>query len=258
MPTAASPGPLTRSRRAVFAPLGEVSRAAQVEQRLAGAIRAGLLVADERLPAEPELAAMLGVATVTVREALTGLRGQGLVRTTRGRGGGTFVAARGASDEEALVDRLVAMSRVELHDRSTHYRLVLTGCAELAAERAEQEDAEALRDLLLPASETDPGAWRQADAEISLSVAALTQSARVLRDVVALEADFGPVARTTLGSPEARERTAAHHARLVEAIAAGDAAAARGFTKEHWGTTLTEVARLQATRGPSSRPRSAS
>src|SRR4051794_40272871 len=91
-----------RARSAIFAPLGDVGRADQVEQRLTEAIRSGVLVEGERLPSEPELAHRFGVAVVTVREALTGLRSHGLVTTTRGRGGGTFVAAGTAVDEAAL------------------------------------------------------------------------------------------------------------------------------------------------------------
>ncbi len=80
----------SRARSAIFAPLGDVGRAGLVEQRLAEAIRSGVLVEGERLPSEPELAGRFGVAVVTVREALTALRAQGLVTTTRAGG----VAAR--------------------------------------------------------------------------------------------------------------------------------------------------------------------
>ncbi|MFI5429404.1 winged helix-turn-helix domain-containing protein [Aeromicrobium sp. UC242_57] len=82
----------TRARSAIFAPIGDEGRAVRVENRLAEAIRSGVLADGERLPSEPELASMLGVATVTAREALVALRAQGLVTTTRGRGGGSFVA----------------------------------------------------------------------------------------------------------------------------------------------------------------------
>src|SRR5690349_17407034 len=182
----------SRARNAIFAPLGDVGRAGQVEQRLAEAIRSGVLVEGERLPSEAELAARFGVAVVTVREALTGLRAQGLVTTTRGRGGGTFVAAGATADEEALADRLGSMSRAELQDRGTQYALLLAGCAEVAAERADEGEAASLRRLLSSGVE-DVGARRHADAELWLSVAALTQSSRVTREVVRLEADFGMI-----------------------------------------------------------------
>lgn len=240
----------SRARSAIFAPLGDVGRAGLVEQRLAEAIRSGVLVEGERLPSEPELAGRFGVAVVTVREALTALRAQGLVTTTRGRGGGTIVAGGATGDEEALAERLGAMSRAELHDRGTQYAMVLAGCAELAAARADEDDADSLRRLLDGAEsgpdQGDVGAWRHADAELWLSLAALTQSSRVTRQVVRLEADFGMIVRIPLSDPQFWVLTSAGHRRLVDAVAAGDPDAARRIAQAHLQTTLDRVAQAQA------------
>jgi DNA-binding FadR family transcriptional regulator len=243
----------SRARSAIFAPLGDVGRAGQVEQRLAEAIRSGVLAEGERLPSEPELAGRFGVAVVTVREALTGLRAHGLVTTSRGRGGGTFVAAGATVDQEALTARLAAMSRADLQDRGTQYVMLLAGCAELAAERADEDEADSLRRLLATElggtdedEDGDAGAWRHADAELWLSVAALTQSSRITREVVRLEADFGMIVRIPLSDPAFRDLTSASHRRLVDAIAAGDPDAARKIAQAHLQETLDRVARAQA------------
>ncbi len=247
-----------RVRSAIFAPLSDVGRAGQVEQRLTEAIRSGMLVTGERLPSEAELAGMLGVAVVTVREALTGLRAQGLVTTSRGRGGGTFVAAGATADEDALTERLGSMSRAELQDRASHYILVLAGCAELAAERAEPGEVTAL-DGLLPGADADVGAWRHADAELWLSIAALTQSARLTREVVRLEADFGALARIPFGDSEVRGHTRTGHQRLIAAIADGDVDGARHVAQRLLRSMLDRVARTQADVHARTRvPRSAS
>lgn len=217
----------SRSRSAIFAPLGDPGRATRVEQRLADAIRSGLLADGERLPSEQELASMLGVATVTAREALVALRAQGLVATVRGRGGGSFVTRPKAADDVALSDRLSRMTRVELRDRGTLYRVIMTGCAELAAQFADDQDAASLRDLLVPAHEEDVAVWRHAGSELYLSVAALTQSARMTREVVRHEADFGVLLRLPLAAPEFRCATREHHVALVDAIASRDSDGAR-------------------------------
>ena len=78
-------------RAAVFAALDTGRRADAVVRRLADGIALGILAPDEQLPSETELADTFGVSPVTVREALTILREQGLVATRRGRGGGSFV-----------------------------------------------------------------------------------------------------------------------------------------------------------------------
>ena len=71
-------------RAAVFAALDTGRRAAAVVRRLADGIALGILAPDEQLPSETELADTFGVSPVTVREALTILREQGLVATRRG------------------------------------------------------------------------------------------------------------------------------------------------------------------------------
>ena len=193
--------PATRARSAIFAPLGDEGRAVRVENRLAEAIRSGVLADGERLPSEPELAAMLGVATVTAREALVALRAQGLVTTTRGRGGGSFVTQPAPSGPAELSSRLASMSRVELRDRGTIYGVILAGCAELAAERADATDIEGLRDLLIDRDETDVGLWRHADSELYLSVAALTQSARMDTMSLRRRSKAMPICATDSRSP---------------------------------------------------------
>ncbi len=77
---------------AVFAPLGP--SAAALRDRLAADIAAGAAAPGERLGAERELAARLGVSRSTLRAALDALETAGAVRRVRGRSGGIFVAER--------------------------------------------------------------------------------------------------------------------------------------------------------------------
>jgi GntR family transcriptional regulator len=65
---------------------------AQIEERVAEAITAGDLSQGDRLPPERELAERLGVSRMTLRQALDSLERRGLLRRSRGRRGGTFVA----------------------------------------------------------------------------------------------------------------------------------------------------------------------
>jgi GntR family transcriptional regulator len=64
----------------------------QIEDWLAGLITAGRLAPGDRMPAEHELAAWLGVSRMTLRHALASLARRGLVTRSVGRRGGTFVA----------------------------------------------------------------------------------------------------------------------------------------------------------------------
>ena len=75
-------------RRTVFTPIRQGSAVAETVARLGEAIALGLLRAGDRLPAETQLAAALGISAATLRSALAILREAGLVETRRGRGGG--------------------------------------------------------------------------------------------------------------------------------------------------------------------------
>ena len=75
----------------IFAPIGQASRSDQIVQRLSNAIITGLLEANEQLPNEADLAKMMGVSHITIREALNTLRANNLIHTVRGRNGGSFV-----------------------------------------------------------------------------------------------------------------------------------------------------------------------
>jgi GntR family transcriptional regulator len=68
------------------------SRTATVREELAKRIEKGAWRPAEQLPAEPELAASLGVSRATLREALRSLEEDGFL--TRIRGAGTFVTFR--------------------------------------------------------------------------------------------------------------------------------------------------------------------
>jgi GntR family transcriptional regulator len=72
--------------------LGPTALAAR--DRLLAEIAAGAVAPGERLGAERELAERLGVARSTIRAALADLERSGVVRRTRGRAGGIFLAER--------------------------------------------------------------------------------------------------------------------------------------------------------------------
>jgi len=64
---------------------------AQVEQALATEVAGGAQAPGDRLPAEDELAARFGVSRITIRKAVEGLVGRGILEIRRGKG--TYVCA---------------------------------------------------------------------------------------------------------------------------------------------------------------------
>jgi DNA-binding FadR family transcriptional regulator len=226
------------SRVAVFAPLDGSGRAELVERRLADAITSGLLPHNERLPREAELARRFGVATVTAREALEALRHRGLVRTTRGRDGGSFVIAGERPDRAALDQRLRQLSRVDLRDLATYYRTINAGAAELAADRAAPDDVAQLRILVERTGTADAVAGRRGERAFHLQLAALSQSPRLVREEVRLQAEFGPLLWRCQDDGDARWAARAAHDAIVTALDDVDTERARALTAAHVDASL--------------------
>lgn len=219
---------------AVFAPLPAEGRAEAVTRRLCEAIALGLLPDGSMLPPESDLADRFGVATVTVREALGALRRQDLIRTRRGRGGGSFVKAPADGGRAALLDRLSRVGIGDLRDLADHYGAISGMCARLAAERADAEDVARLRRLAdaSPAPGEPNGLTRQ-EGNFHLELAASAQSARMTREEMALQREIGPV--LWFAHAEAGDVPAAtlRHTALVDAVEAGDGELARGHAEGH-------------------------
>jgi DNA-binding FadR family transcriptional regulator len=220
----------TVARAAVFAPLEVAGRAVLVTQRLTDAIVLGVLRDGERLPSESVLARQLGVAIVTAREALETLRGKGLVETKRGRDGGSFVTFAAGGHGRLQDERLLGLSRVQLRDMGVHYSAISGMAAELAADRASKEDVQNLRRIVEAIDTASEGASRRGQGTFRLEVSALSQSARLVREELRLQAEFGPLLWLCLRTPEYRDRCHVVQRGIVDAIAAQDGQAARSLT----------------------------
>ncbi|MFD5599002.1 FadR/GntR family transcriptional regulator [Leucobacter sp. NPDC058333] len=182
-----------RLRNAALAPIGDEGRIELVESRIVQAITAGAFTEGERLPSETELSALLGVAVVTVREALSNLRHRGLIETRRGRNGGSFVRLSHGSIEESNARALRLMSRVALADLAVHYEAVCGACAEYACQRATQGELDLVATVLERARGLDRVAWRRRITEVQLELAALSQSVRLTKAHVRVQTEFTPL-----------------------------------------------------------------
>ncbi len=217
---------------AVFTPLEPLSRAAQVERRLTDAIVLGLVPPDQALPREAELAVLLGVSTVTVREALKTLRVNGLVVTRRGRGGGSFVREPDAVVGRVMRDRLRDTSTAQIRDLGDHYAAVAGGAARLAADRATAEDVTRLRRAVhLLEKATSRGERRRAESHFRIEIAAVAQSPLLYRAEVSVQADIGPLLWLAVGDDDATD-AAVLAAEVVDAIGRAHGSQARDLTEQ--------------------------
>jgi DNA-binding FadR family transcriptional regulator len=233
------------ARAAVFAPLDGTGRAQIVARRLTDAIVLGVLRNGERLPSESGLAEQFGVATVTAREALESLRENGLVETKRGRDGGSYVTYTGGNTR-LLDERLRGISRVELRDSAVHYSAIAGASAELAADRASDVDVQNLHRIIESIDVTSESASRRGQGGFRLEVAALSQSARLVREELRLQAEFGPLLWLCLRSQDYRDRCRLAQESIATAIESLDGEGARHTTVQQISDAIEWLIEVKA------------
>ena len=240
--------PHQRQLSSVFASLGDEGRAKRVEDRIVSGITAGILLDGDRLPSEAEMASALGVATMTAREALIALRTRGLVKTTRGREGGTFITLPHGDRASLLHERLAAMSRVELRDLGIHYAAIAATAAELAAKAADDQDLEILRRILDPKT-GGSGSPGTVVGDFLLEMAALSQSARLTREHVRLHTDFGSLLSLAHADDTFDAKAVALCGEILGALAAADSDMARSVVGDYVRAGVTWLIEAQAENG---------
>lgn len=204
-----------------------------VAQRIEALILDQRLAPGAALPAERELAAQFSVSRNVLREALRSLSQKGLIRVVHGRG--AFVQEPTTEAVEESLAMLLQRRRVSLVDLCDARLLLEPEMAALAARRGSAEEREQLRDAVnvLKAAEADAEAHVEADLALHRRIAEMARHS-VYEAIT--EAVRAPVTRSMLlgtSVPRAIDASDDHHRAIVEAIATGDAEAARAAMAEH-------------------------
>ncbi len=113
----------------------------------------GELSPGDRLPPERSLAETLGVGRPSVREAYRALELLGIIHVRKGNEGGAFIAEPFNASTSRTISDLMRWHHTDLAALAEARRFIERGTAELAAERASQEDLAALKEILDRAAE---------------------------------------------------------------------------------------------------------
>ncbi|MHB1553695.1 MAG: FadR/GntR family transcriptional regulator [Acidimicrobiales bacterium] len=225
----------------------------QVREQLLAAIERGDYPPGSMLPSERQLCEAFGVSRVSVREAISGLEAVGLVRVQHGRGvfvgspasslsTGSFAKYFEAHRDELLellkvrgaLDELAAEEAALHHNDEALARMVEANEAFQRATEGQDQDFERLATL---------------DVAFHLSIADCSGGQLLPTLLAKLNGMLGESRRLTLASRPRALRSAKEHQRIVDAICAGDASAARRAAARHMGAIRELLVKLR--NGPS-------
>lgn len=224
-------------------PIETRSRVDGITDRLITAIAVGEYLPGSRLPSERELAASLQVGRMTVRAAISHLVDQGLLRTQRGRGGGSFV-------QEHLPATVLSASRPSVHRTlGNQWELLQDTCEAIAhlqgtvcraaAENRSEHDIAVLEERLEAFRAAGSGLESQkADEQFHLAICSAAHNLTLSTLLLDLEA------RVSISAPkhpwgeaegmrEMEARSLRDHEKLVAAIRSGHGAEAGELGRNH-------------------------
>ena len=204
----------------------------EVFNQIAGEVLSGDIAAGDTLPSERRLAEVLGVSRPSVREALQRLSHAGLVDVRQGDVT-TVRDFRRTAGLSLLPQLLLAGGRLDLAvARSILETRLHVGpfAAGLAAERSRSGVHDALRACLEELAAQDDAVGRQQVAlEFWDHVVDGADSIAIRLMYNSLRAAYEPVVEALAGAMDAETSRTGAYAAVAEAIAAGDAVAARAY-----------------------------
>jgi DNA-binding FadR family transcriptional regulator len=203
-------------------------------ERLLTVIKLGVVGPGERFPPERELAGLLGVSRITLREAIRALQQAGYVESRRGRFGGTFVTYTRPAPDPGEIRRIALEDPDRLADALTFRMAVETGAAQVLARSAVGDRGrEVLLTRLADVIEAGPEDYRRLDTLFHLSIAELTGSSLLAAACADARMRLNDLLNAIPVLQHNIEHTADQHAAIVDAILAGDTERAWVAVAEH-------------------------
>ncbi|MEO5319944.1 FCD domain-containing protein [Arthrobacter sp. CC3] len=219
-----------------------LGRAEQVTYMLETAIAMGIVGEGERLPRESVFSTELGISSITLRQALNTLRMKGVITTSRGRSGGSFVRSPKEPSAEDIRQKLRLTSTEDLRDLGDHCAAVAAASAKLAAQRADEQDIEYLEGL---AARFDASATaqerRRADTRFHVTVGVAAQSSRLTAAMLQIQAELSSFLWIGQESESSVAEATREHNHILKCIAEHDAPAAAAAAELHSSTEMERI-----------------
>jgi DNA-binding FadR family transcriptional regulator len=226
---------------AVLGPVRAQNAFEETVERLLTVIKLGIVAPGERFPAERQLARLLGVSRLTLREAIRALQQEGFVESRRGRFGGTFVLYTPPAPSATEARRIAAADPGRISDALTFRMAVETGAAQVLAASLAGGGREVLLSRLAAVSAAGPGDYRRMDTLFHLSIAELTGSSLLAAACADARMRLNDLLNAIPVLQRNIDHTGAQHTAIAEAILAGDPAAVHQAVAEHLDGTAALI-----------------
>ncbi len=204
----------------------------RIVARIEELIASERLAEGERLPAEREMASMLGVSRPALREAVKTLEARGRLVVRHGQG--VFVRQDAASAMRARLSNL----ELTLGELFAMREVLEVSAAGWAAGAATDEELQSLAEVLAVedaarAAPIDLERVGALDADFHLRIVEMAKNRFLSQMVGVLQEMLASGMETTLSVPGRLEQSRHDHLALYEAISTGDADAARDAAFVH-------------------------
>jgi DNA-binding FadR family transcriptional regulator len=216
-------------------------------ERMLTVIKLGLVAPGSRFPPERELAGLLGVSRLTLREAIKALQQAGYVKSRRGRFGGTFVTYTRPAPDPKEARRIALEDSGRLTDALTFRLVVETGAAEVLARSGGDRGRDILLARLDDLNNATPGDYRRLDTLFHLCIAELTGSGLLTAACTDARMRLNDLLNAIPVLQHNIVHTAQQHTAIAEAILAGDPERARWAVAEHLDGTAALLRGFLAT-----------
>jgi GntR family transcriptional repressor for pyruvate dehydrogenase complex len=199
-------------------------------------ILAGTIAEGQSLPSERELVEQTGLSRGAVREALRTLVVEGMVQTKHGRFGGSIVRLPGQESMATAISRFVQGRKLPLRTLQETRELLEPYLAGLAAQRRSEQDLHRLDGLHAELVQA-VGRFRDfALTNVKWHNAVAAASGNELLATLLHAVSHGVEVATMVeeyNTPETQNQVVRVHARINDAIRAGDAALAERSMRQH-------------------------
>lgn len=233
---------MTDDRTSGLDPLPRQRLYEQIAQQLLRHIRTAGLKPGDRLPAERELAARLGVSRASLSQALVALEILGIVDVRHGNGAVILALPNDQQVVQAIQEHAGRLPDIIEARAALEVKL-----AQLAAVRRTEDDLAAIdRALEAMAADVESGGRGiEGDEAFHAAVTTAGHSALLERLMHEISGLIYETRVESLGQPDRPVRSLAGHRAIAEAIRAQDPAAAAAAMEEHI-TLVSDVAMLRA------------